>query len=209
MKAKNIEHLFRSLVSEIPQPKSDLQYKNNFQLLVAVILSAQATDVSVNKVTPALFKAAPTPEKMVRLGEKGIRPYIKTIGLFNNKAKNLYQCCMMLEQQHDSKIPNNRKALEQLPGVGEKTAGVVLNIAFDQAEIPVDTHVFRLANRTGLVSAKTPSKTEQQLKKVVPKWVIKKAHHLLILHGRYVCKARKPLCEKCCIYEDCEYNEKS
>ena len=209
LKTEKIEAIFRALTKEIPEPKSDLRYANNFQLLVAVILSAQATDISVNKVTPALFAVAPSPEKMVKLGEAGIRSYIKSIGLYNNKAKNLYQSCCLLIDQHNSTIPNTRQKLETLPGVGRKTAGVILNVAFGHIEIAVDTHVFRLSNRTGLTNEKSALKVELRLLKIVPEWVKRKAHHLLILHGRYTCKARKPLCSQCCINQFCEYGDKS
>jgi endonuclease-3 len=206
---EKIEAIFRALAKEIPEPKSDLRYTNNFQLLVAVILSAQATDISVNKVTPALFAVAPSPEKMVKLGEAGIRSHIKSIGLYNNKAKNLYQSCCLLIDQYNSTIPNTRQELETLPGVGRKTAGVILNVAFGHTEIAVDTHVFRLSNRTGLTNEKSALKVELRLLKIVPEWVKRKAHHLLILHGRYTCKARKPLCSQCCINQFCEYGDKS
>lgn len=209
MKKKNIELLFQALDQSIPDPQSDLRFENNFELLISVILSAQATDISVNKVTPALFGVAPTPEAMVALGEDQIRYHIRTIGLYNSKAKNVFNCCRKLVESYNSQVPRTREELESLAGVGRKTAGVVLNIAFDEAAIPVDTHVFRIANRTGLVKAKNPLATEQALLKVVPKWVLKKAHHLLILHGRYVCKARSPECQNCCLLQYCEFSEKN
>ena len=209
MSPQHIEELFKSLSLSLPDPKTELKFQNHFQLLLAVILSAQATDVTVNRVTASLFKVAPTPEAMVRLGEKGIRFHIRTLGLFNIKAKNIVQCCKLLLEKHESRVPETRQLLELLPGVGRKTAGVVLNVAFDQPVIPVDTHVFRLANRTGMVKAHNPKETEKQLVKIVPEWVAKKAHHLLILHGRYICKAQKPLCNQCCIYKYCEFPEKT
>jgi len=205
---QKIDTLFKELAKSLPNPVSELRYQSNFQLLVSVILSAQATDISVNKVTPELFKLAPTPEAMVHLGTEKIRKKIKSIGLYNAKAQNIHRCSERLVNEFDSEVPGNREDLESLPGVGRKTAGVVLNIAFDQPTIPVDTHVFRISNRTGLVKAKTPEKTEAQLMRVVPEWVVKKAHHLLILHGRYVCKAQKPMCRQCCIEEFCEYQSK-
>ena len=208
MSPKKIDKLFKALAQSIPDPVSELKYESPFQLLVAVILSAQATDVSVNKVTPTLFQSAPTPEKMAGLGINKIRVLIKSIGLYNAKAKNIYNCSKMLIEEYDSQVPNSRDHLERLPGVGRKTAGVVLNIAFNQPTIPVDTHVFRVSNRTGLANAKTPEKTEAQLMSIVPSWTGKKAHHLLILHGRYVCKAQKPLCMQCCIELVCEFPDK-
>lgn len=208
MSPKNINKLFKELEKALPNPVSELKYQSHFQLLIAVILSAQATDVSVNKVTPELFKAAPTPEAMVQLGIKGIKSAIKSIGLYNAKAQNIYNCSKQLIRGFNSGVPNDRESLESLAGVGRKTAGVVLNIAFNQPTIPVDTHVFRLSNRTGLARAKTPEKTEIQLMEVVPKWVRKKAHHLLILHGRHVCKAQKPMCSQCSIEQYCGYSDK-
>lgn len=208
MSPKKIDLLFKALTQSIPDPVSELNYQSIYQLLVAVILSAQATDVSVNKVTPKLFQEAPTPEEMVVLGIDKIRSHIKSIGLYNAKAQNIFNCSKMLIEEYDSKVPDVREHLERLPGVGRKTAGVVLNIAYKQATIPVDTHVFRVSNRTGLVKAKTPDKTEMQLMKVVPSWAGNTAHHLLILHGRHICKAKKPLCSQCCICEYCDFPEK-
>jgi len=205
---KKIDQLFKALALSTPDPVSELKYQSNYQLLVAVILSAQATDVSVNKVTPKLFQKAPTPEAMVSLGIEKIRSHIKSIGLYNAKAQNICNCSKILIEEYDSQVPDTREHLERLPGVGRKTAGVVLNIAFKQPTIPVDTHVFRVSNRIGLVKAKTPEKTEEQLTAVVPNWAGNTAHHLLILHGRYVCKAQKPLCSQCCICEYCEFAEK-
>ena len=208
MKKENIEALFQGLSKSIPNPKSDLRFENNFQLLIAVMLSAQTTDVSVNVATPDLFQIAPTPEKMVELGIDGIRERIKKIGLYNMKAANVLKTCTLLIEKHQSKVPATREELEALPGVGRKTAGVVLNVAFQQNTIPVDTHVFRIANRTGLVKTKTPTDTELKLLKIVPKWALPKAHHLLILHGRYTCKAKKMLCPSCVIEPQCEFKEK-
>ncbi len=205
--SSKIQAIFKLLSNAYPNPRSDLEYRSNFQLLIAVILSAQATDISVNRVTPALFKAASTPDDMVKLGEKEIKKHIRSIGLSNNKARNILKTCSLLIKKHNSQVPDTREELEQLSGVGPKTAGVVLNVAFDKPEIPVDTHVFRLANRLGLVKTKNADLTEKQLKKIVPNWVMKKAHHLLILHGRYVCKARTPLCMRCCIVEYCNHNK--
>ena len=199
-----IEAIFRNLDQAIPNPESDLKFRNNFELLIAVILSAQATDKAVNLVTPKLFELAPNPEKMVALGLDKIRNQIKTLGLFNNKAKALVSCANSLVEIHNSIVPNTRKELEALAGVGKKTAGVVLNVAFGEPTIPVDTHVFRLSNRLGLVNTKSAEITEPPLLKVVPDWVKPKAHHLLILHGRYVCKARKPDCGLCPVTEYCK-----
>jgi len=205
---KKAEQIFLALSKSIPEPRSDLIFENNFQLLVAVTLSAQSTDKAVNKVTPALFESAPNPEKMYGLGVEKISSLIKTLGLFNAKANYLFQTSKILIQKHNSKIPSLRRDLESLPGVGRKTAGVILNIAFNQPEIPVDTHIFRLSNRLGLVKAKTTAQTEYQLLEIVPAWALKKAHHLLILHGRYVCKAKNWLCGSCCIYRFCEFPDK-
>ncbi|MCP4756249.1 MAG: endonuclease III [Proteobacteria bacterium] len=209
MTPETIDALFRQLSDSLPDPKTALNYGNHFQLLIAVILSAQSTDVAVNRLTPSLFKAAPTPKAMANLGEEGIRPHIRSLGLFNNKARNIFRCCNQLIEKHGSRIPDTRGELEELPGVGRKTAGVILNVAFGQPTIPVDTHVFRLANRTGLVEASNPLETERQLLEVVPGWVKKKAHHLLILHGRHVCKAQKPLCRQCRIVAYCKCPDKS
>jgi len=209
MLSKSIHKIFRLLADSFPNPQTELIFKDHFQLLIAVILSAQATDISVNRVTASLFPAAPTPETMILLGEKGIKNHIKSIGLSNTKAKNVLKTSKMLVERYNSKIPDTREELETLPGVGRKTAGVVLNVAYGKATIPVDTHVFRVSNRLGLVSTKTATETEKQLLKIVPKKFLPKAHHLLILHGRYVCKARKPACMDCCIRTHCEYQEKT
>ena len=208
-KKERVENIFRILEETITRPESELTFGNEFQLLIAVILSAQATDVSVNKVTPALFEVAPTPEKIVELGEERLKTYIKTIGLYNSKAKNIIKCCKKLIEDFNSSVPEDRKKLESLGGVGKKTAGVVLNVAFHQPTIPVDTHVYRVSNRMGLVKTKTPDETEKKLLKVVPNWAKQDAHHLLILHGRYTCKARKPLCDKCEVRSFCTYGEKT
>ncbi len=209
MTKTKVNQLFRILAQHIPKPVSELRYDNHYQLLVAVILSAQCTDVAVNKATEPLFKAAPTPEKILSLGETKLKKYIRSLGLFNNKAKSIIQTSKLLIEKHQSAVPNDRRALEKLPGVGRKTAGVVLNVAFGESEIPVDTHVFRVANRIGLVSTRTAFKTEDHLKKIIPTWVGKDAHHLLILHGRYTCKARTPNCDNCPICQLCQYSDKN
>ena len=208
MKTETIQSIFKALANALPTPQTELTFHNNFELLIAVILSAQATDVSVNQATPALFQKAPTPEKMLKLGELGLQKLIKRIGLNKTKAANIIKTSQILIETHGSQVPDNREALEKLAGVGRKTAGVVLNVAFGKAEIPVDTHVFRTSNRLGLVQAKNVVQTEEQLLKIVPDWVISKAHHLLILHGRHTCKARKPLCTHCCVSDFCEFPEK-
>jgi len=187
-----------------PDPEGELHYVNPYTLLVAVALSAQATDVGVNKATRPLFEVADTPEKMVALGEETLRDYIKTIGLYRNKAKNVIALSQKLIDDHGGEVPQDRAALEQLPGVGRKTANVVLNIAFGQPTIAVDTHLFRLANRIGIAPGKTPLEVELALEKVIPPEFLLHAHHWLILHGRYICKARKPDCEKCLIADLCK-----
>ncbi len=209
MTPKLTVRIFQRLSESLPDPRTELNYADHFQLLVAVILSAQATDISVNRVTGALFKAAPTPGAMIALGENGIKEHIKSIGLSNTKAKNILNTSRKLVEKHQSIIPHTREELEALPGVGRKTAGVVLNVAYGESTIPVDTHVFRVSNRLGLVSTKNPTETEKRLLEVVPKEFLSCAHHLLILHGRYVCKARKPLCEECCVNRLCEFPEKA
>jgi len=207
-KAKAAKFIER-LAARMPAPKSELEYESPFTLLVAVVLSAQATDAGVNKATPALFKAANTPAKMVKLGEARIRDFIKTIGLFNMKAKNVAALSRILVEQHGGQVPRDREALEKLPGVGRKTANVVLNVAFGEPTIAVDTHIFRVGNRTGLAPGKTPLEVERKLEAAIPaKWKLG-AHHWLILHGRYVCKARKPLCGACVVRELCEYRGKT
>ncbi len=204
-----IEEAFRRFRAAQPEPKGELQHINPFTLLVAVVLSAQATDVGVNKATPALFEAADTPEKMVKLGEARLRDLIKTIGLFRTKAKNVIGLSQKLIAEHGGKVPRFRAALEALPGVGRKTANVVLNIAFGEPTIAVDTHIFRVGNRTGLAVGKTPFEVEEKLNKVVPEKYKLHAHHWLILHGRYVCVARRPLCEKCIIADLCKWPGKT
>ena len=200
--------IFETLRAANPNPTTELRYNNPFELLIAVLLSAQATDVSVNKATAALFSAAATPQAMRRLGLEGIRGHIKTIGLFNNKAKNILATCALLIRDHGGQVPQDREALEQLPGVGRKTANVVLNTAFGQPTIAVDTHIFRVSNRTGIAAGKTPLAVETQLLRHVPAEFRRNAHHWLILHGRYVCKARKPQCPQCAIRSWCEYPDR-
>jgi endonuclease III len=200
---------FRRFAAANPTPRGELQHINPFTLLVAVVLSAQATDAGVNKATPALFKLADTPEKMVKLGEARLRELIKTIGLYRTKAKNLIALSQKLVAEHDGRVPHDRVALEALPGVGRKTANVVLNIAFGEPTIAVDTHIFRVGNRTGLAPGKTPLEVETRLMEVVPERYRLHAHHWLILHGRYVCVARRPLCEKCLINDLCKWPGKT
>jgi len=191
-----------------PDPDTELHYDSPFELLVAVILSAQATDISVNKATDKLYLVANSPEKILALGVAGLKPYIRTIGLFNNKAGNIIKTCRILIDEHDSKVPTTRDKLEELPGVGRKTANVILNTAFGEPTIAVDTHIFRVANRTGLAKGKTPLEVERRLVRLTPDEFKKDAHHWLILHGRYVCKARKPLCGECAIFDWCEFKQK-
>lgn len=209
MKKAHIDEFFRRLATVNPAPETELIYHNPFTLLVAVVLSAQATDAGVNKATPALFAAADTPEKMVRLGEAKIRDLIKTIGLFNTKAKNVASLSRILVETHGGQVPQTREALEALPGVGRKTANVVLNTAFGHPTIAVDTHIFRVGNRTGLAPGKTPLAVELGLEKAVPAHWKQHAHHWLILHGRYVCKARVPDCPACRVAEFCAYKAKT
>ena len=206
MKLKVAEQIFTILDQNNPNPTTELIYKTPFQLLIAVILSAQATDVSVNKACKELFELANTAEKLIQLGEIKLKSKIRSIGLFNTKAKNIIKTCKILIDQHQGTVPDNRSKLEALPGVGRKTANVILNTAFGKPTIAVDTHVFRVANRTGLVKGKTPYIVEQGLLEIVPKRFLKNAHHLLILHGRYVCISRKPLCYNCSIHSYCEFN---
>ena len=209
MKRADIDEFFRRLAEQDPDPRTELEYRNPYTLLVAVVLSAQATDVGVNKATKALFEVADTPAKMVALGESRVRNYIRTIGLFNNKAKNVIALSRQLIEEHDSELPNDRQILETLPGVGRKTANVVLNNMFNQPTIAVDTHVFRVSNRTGLARGKTPLAVELGLEKSVPeKWKLH-AHHWLIFLGRYVCKARKPECPVCTVRDICAYKAKT
>jgi len=209
MTKKQIHEFFRRLQAANPEPEGELTYTNPFTLLVAVVLSAQATDKGVNKATPALFAAADTPEKMMALGEDKIRDFIKTIGLYKGKAKNVYNLSKILVEEYGGKIPENRDDLVKLPGVGRKTANVVLNIAFGQPTIAVDTHIFRVSNRTGLAPGKTPEKVEEKLEQVIPDEFKRHAHHWLILHGRYTCTARKPGCPECPVADLCGYKEKT
>jgi endonuclease-3 len=209
MKKAVVEKFFSRLAADNPDPRTELSYANPFTLLVAVVLSAQATDTSVNKATPALFAAAETPHEMVRLGESKVRDFIKTIGLYNSKAKNIVGLSKALIERNGGQVPADREALEALPGVGRKTANVVLNVVFGQPTIAVDTHIFRVGNRTGLAAGKTPLAVERALEKSVPeKWKML-AHHWLILHGRYVCKARKPDCPNCKVRDLCAYKAKT
>jgi endonuclease-3 len=207
-KAKRRE-IFTRLRTETPHPSTELNYNSTFELLVAVTLSAQATDISVNKATAILFPIANTPETIYALGIEGLKSYIKTIGLYNNKAKNISATCKILIEQHNSIVPDQREALEALPGVGRKTANVVLNTAFRQLAMAVDTHIFRLSNRTGLAKGKNVVEVEKMLLKHVPKEFLLNAHHWLILHGRYICVARKPKCTACLISDLCDFKEKT
>ncbi len=204
-----IEQAFRRFQAANPKPKGELQHINPFTLLVAVVLSAQATDAGVNKATPALFALADTPEKMAALGEERVRELVKTIGLFRTKAKNVVELSRRLLAEHGGQVPRSREVLEALPGVGRKTANVVLNIAFGEPTIAVDTHIFRVGNRTGLATGKDPFEVEQKLETVVPAQYKRHAHHWLILHGRYTCVARKPLCETCIIADLCQWPGKT
>lgn len=201
--------IFKLLKKNNPKPTTELNFKSNFELLIAVVLSAQATDISVNKATDILFSIANTPEKILALGETNLKKYIKTIGLYNTKAANIIKTCEMLIKEHGSTVPKQRAQLEKLPGVGRKTANVVLNTAFNQPTIAVDTHIFRVSNRTNLAPGKTPLKVEQALMKAIPKPYLKDAHHWLVLHGRYICTARKPKCPTCPINSYCEYPDKT
>jgi endonuclease-3 len=201
--------IFRRFAEQEPQPATELEYRSPFELLIAVILSAQATDVSVNKATEKLFKVARTPQEMLALGEDGLKGFIKTIGLFNTKAANIIKACHALLDEHGGRVPDSREALEALPGVGRKTANVVLNSAFGQPTIAVDTHIFRIANRIGLAPGKDVLEVEQKLLKVTPDEYKHHAHHWLILHGRYVCQARRPKCPECIIADLCEYRGKT
>jgi endonuclease-3 len=203
------EAFFCRLAAANPNPRGELDYINPYTLLVAVVLSAQATDVSVNKATELLFKRVDTPQKMLALGEKKLKDYIRTIGLYNMKAKNVIRLSEILVREHGGKVPRERAALEALPGVGRKTANVVLNIAFGEPTMAVDTHIFRLCNRSGLAPGKTPLAVEQALERRVPDKYKLNAHHWLILHGRYVCKARKPECPRCVVADLCTYKAKS
>jgi len=206
---KNIRsEIFTRLKKHIPEPTTELNYSSPFELLIAVILSAQATDKGVNKATEDLFKIAPSPEKMAALKESGLKKYIKTIGLFNTKAKNVIKTCKLLVKEHGSQVPEDREALEALPGVGRKTANVILNTAFGHPTIAVDTHIFRVSNRTKIATGKTVLEVEKKLLKFVPEEFKLDAHHWLILHGRYTCIARKPRCGACVIEDLCEFKDK-
>ena len=209
MNAAQRNELFARLAELNPNPTTELEYRTPFELLVAVILSAQATDVGVNKATRRLFPVAHTPQAILDLGEEGLKRYISTIGLFNAKAKNVIATCEILLREHGGEVPRTREALENLPGVGRKTANVVLNTAFGEPTMAVDTHIFRVANRTGLAPGKTVLAVEKALLKRVPKPYLKDAHHWLILHGRYVCKARKPGCPTCVIRDLCRFKDKT
>ncbi len=209
MRRQDVETVFARLRAANPSPRSELHYRNAFELLIAVLLSAQATDASVNKATPALFAAAPDARAMAALGADGIAAHIRSIGLYRTKAKNVAALSELLLLHHGGRVPDNREALEALPGVGRKTANVVLNIAFGQPTLAVDTHIFRVANRLGLAPGKTPLEVEQRLLRVVPKADLHDAHHWLILHGRYVCKARRPECWRCALADLCPYQPKS
>ncbi|ABE44663.1 endonuclease III [Polaromonas sp. JS666] len=209
MKKEHIEPFFATLRAANPQPVTELKYTSVFELLAAVLLSAQATDVGVNKATRKLFAVAPTPQAILDLGLEGLENYIKTIGLYRTKAKNLLATCRILVEQHGGQVPRTREALEALPGVGRKTANVVLNSAFGEATMAVDTHIFRVSNRTGLAPGKNPLEVEKGLLKRVPEAYLVDAHHWLILHGRYVCTARKPLCWQCAVETFCDFQPKT
>lgn len=209
MNKQAIAHLFHTLQQLDPQPKTELNYTTPFELLIAVLLSAQSTDVGVNKATAKLYPVANTPQAFLALGEDGLKPYISTIGLFNSKARHAIQTARKLVDEFDGQVPNTRKALESLPGVGRKTANVVLNVVFGQPTMAVDTHIFRVSNRTGLAPGKTPLDVEKKLLKIIPEPYKLHAHHWLILHGRYTCTARKPKCPQCPIRDACAWPEKS
>lgn len=209
MNAEKRSAIYRRLREANPEPRTELVYKTPFELLISVVLSAQATDVSVNKATAPLYARANTPQAILALGEEGLREHIKTIGLFNTKARNVMALCQILVEEHDGEVPRSREALEALPGVGRKTANVVLNTAFGEPTIAVDTHIFRVSNRTGLAPGKTVRQVEDRLLKFTAEEFRRDAHHWLILHGRYVCKAIKPLCAKCTILDLCEFKKKS
>ncbi len=208
MNQQKRRRIFERLAEAIPNPATELKYRTPFELLVAVVLSAQATDKSVNKATAELFRVADTPEKMLALGEAGLKRYIRRIGLYNTKARNLIALCRQLLEKHGGRVPRSRRDLEALPGVGRKTANVILNTAFGEPTIAVDTHIFRVCNRTGLAPGKTVRQVEEKLERYTPEEFKKDAHHLLILHGRYVCTARNPKCERCVIRDLCEYPRK-
>jgi len=209
MKPPEIQEFFARLRKSMPEPETELEYENVYHLLVAVVLSAQATDASVNKATEPLFKIVKTPGQMVALGEKKLIPYIKTIGLYRTKAKNVIALSRLLIERHGGEVPKDHAALQELPGVGRKTANVVMNVAFGEATIAVDTHIFRVGNRTGLAPGKNPLEVELKLLKRVPEEFRLHAHHWLILHGRYTCKARKPECPRCVVIDLCKYKAKT
>jgi len=207
--AQKRRQLYERLAKTNPNPRTELKYRSEFELLVSVVLSAQATDISVNKATAKLFKVANTPAGILALGEDRLKPFIQTIGLFNSKAKNIVGACRILVERHNGQVPRDREALEALPGVGRKTANVVLNTAFGEPTIAVDTHIFRVSNRTGLATGKNVLAVEKKLEKFTPDEFKRDAHHWLILHGRYVCKARKPACPTCVIADLCDYKPKT
>lgn len=209
MDPTTVTQIFQRFKKHNPHPKTELHFQTPFELLVAVILSAQATDVSVNQATKVLFKVANTPQKIVDLGLQTLEHYLKKLNLYRNKAKYIFKTSQILLEKHHSRVPHEREALEALPGVGRKTANVILNTAFGDKTIAVDTHIFRVANRTGLAKSKTPLAVEQRLMKIIPARYLKDAHHWLVLHGRYICKARKPLCYACPIVNFCQYPDKN
>lgn len=209
MNKQKRQEIFQRFREQNPNPQTELRYTTPFELLIAVILSAQATDISVNKATEKLYPIANTPQAIIDLGLDKLKKYIRTIGLFNTKAENILKTCSLLVDRYNGEVPNQRSALESLPGVGRKTANVILNTAFGQPTIAVDTHIFRVANRTGLAKGKTPLEVEQKLLKTIPKAFLKDAHHWLVLHGRYVCTARKPHCQTCLIKDLCEFPHKT
>ncbi len=209
MKKEQIERFFATLQAANPRPVTELEYTSVFELLTAVLLSAQATDVGVNKATRRLFPVANTPQKILALGQEGLESYIGSIGLYRSKAKHLLATCRILLDKHGGQVPRTREALEELPGVGRKTANVVLNVAFGEPTMAVDTHIFRLGNRTGLAPGKTPLEVERKLLKRIPARYLEDTHHWLILHGRYVCTARKPHCERCAVADCCDYQDKT
>jgi endonuclease-3 len=209
MKVEIVDQIFSRFCQNKPSPKIELDYVTSYQLLVAVVLSAQSTDKGVNRVTPALFEVAPSPQKMIELGEEALKGHIKTIGLYNSKAKNIIAMSKLLVEKYDSQVPSDLEQLQTLPGVGRKSANVMLNSIWHKPTIAVDTHVFRVSNRIGLCKTKTPLATELALMKKVPKQWLDRAHHWLVLHGRYVCKARKPECGRCLIADLCMYKEKT
>ncbi len=208
MHPEKARRIYERLRAADPHPRTELWFSSPFELLVAVMLSAQATDKGVNRVTAHLFPLANTPQALLNLGEEGLREQIRTIGLYNNKARNILRTCALLIERHGGEVPRNREALEALPGVGRKTANVVLNVAFGEPTLAVDTHIFRLANRTGLAPGKTPLAVEKGLLAITPEEFLPHAHHWLILHGRHICQARRPRCEDCSLWDLCEYEEK-